>query len=345
MDMDERKIQILASIIKDYIETAEPVGSRTIAKKYDLGISSATIRNEMADLEDMGYLDKTHSSSGRKPSDKGYRLYVDKLMGIPSLSYEEKLYIKNKILDSAIYQVDSMLKQAASLMSQLTNLISVARTPSISKSTIKALQLLRVNKSDVLLIIVTNSGIIKDNLVRLTKPLNDDMLIKINNLLNLKLRNLTVEEINLKVINSIKNDLRGYDDLFNTVISALYDSLVNEDSSKVIVEGTSNIFDCPEYNSVDKARDFLSLVNDEKEMKEILNKTGMLTVTIGSENQIKNAKDCSIITAQYTVGDMPIGSIGVIGPTRMPYSKILSIMNTVVAEINDCISRHYYDDR
>jgi heat-inducible transcriptional repressor len=345
MGMDERKIQILASIIKDYIETAEPVGSRTIAKKYDLGISSATIRNEMADLEDMGYLDKTHSSSGRKPSDKGYRLYVDKLMGIPSLSYEEKLYIKNKILDSAIYQVDNMLKQAATLMSELTNLISLARTPSISNSTIKALQLLRVNKSDVLLIIVTNNGIIKDSLIRLVKPLDDDTLIRINNLLNLKLRNLSVEEINLKIINSIKNDLKGYDNLFNTIISALYESLVNEDSSKVIVEGTSNIFNYPEYSSIEKARDFLTMINDEKEMKELLNTAGTLSVTIGSENQLKNAKDCSIITAQYTIGDKPIGSIGIIGPTRMPYSKILSIMNTVVREINDSISRHYYDDR
>lgn len=345
MGMDERKIQILASIINDYIETAEPVGSRTIAKKYDLGISSATIRNEMADLEDMGYLDKTHSSSGRKPSDKGYRLYVDKLMGISSLSYEEKLYIKNKILDSAIYQVDNMLKQAASLMSELTSLISVAKTPSISNSTIKALQLLRVNKSDILLIIVTNNGIIKDSLVRLIKPLDDDMLTKINNLLNLKLRDLNVEEINLKIINSIKNDLKGYDDLFNTIISALYESLVNEDSSKVIVEGTSNIFNCPEYSSVEKARDFLTMINSEENMKELLNTAGSLTVTIGGENQLKNAKDCSIITAQYAVDDNPIGSIGIIGPTRMPYSKILSIMNTVVKEINDSFSRHYYDDR
>lgn len=343
--MDERKIQILASIIKDYIETAEPVGSRTIAKRYDLGISSATIRNEMADLEDMGYLDKTHSSSGRKPSDKGYRLYVDKLIGVPALSYEERLYIKNKILESAIYQVDNMIKQAASLMSELTNLISVAKTPSASKSAIKAIQLLRVNKTDVILIIVTNSGIIKNNLVRLTNPLDDDMIIKINNLLNLKLRNLNVEEINLKVINSIKNGLKGYDDLFNTIISALYDSLVNEDSSKVIVEGTSNIFNCPEYYNIDKARDFLSLINDEKEMKEILNTSGTLTVTIGSENQVKNARDCSIITAQYLVDNKPIGSIGIIGPTRMPYSKILSIMNTVVKEINSSISRNYYDDR
>ena len=230
-------------------------------------------------------------------------------------------------------------------MSELTNLISVAKTPSISKSTIKAIQLLRVNKSDVILIIVTHSGIIKDNLVRLTKALDDDMIIKINNLLNSKLRNLSVEEINLKVINSIKNDLKGYDDLFNTIISALYDSLVNEDSSKVIVEGTSNIFNCPEYNSIDKAREFISLINDEKEMKEILNTSGILTVTIGSENQVKNAKDCSILIAQYVVDNKPIGSIGIIGPTRMPYSKILSIMDTVVNEINSSISRHYYDDR
>lgn len=345
MDMDDRKIQILASIIKDYIETAEPVGSRTIAKKYDLGISSATIRNEMADLEDMGYLDKTHSSSGRKPSDKGYRLYVDKIMGVSLLSNEEQLFIKNKILDSAIYQVDVMLKQAASLMSQLTNLISVAKTPSTNKSTIKALQLIKVNKNEILLIIVTNSDVLKNNLIRTLNQVDDEAMVKINNMLNQRLRNLSVEEINLKVINSIKNDLRGYDDLFNAVVSTLYESLVNEENSKIIVEGTSNLFNCPEFNSIDKARDFISLLNDDKKMKDILNTPGILTITIGNENIVKNAKECSIVTTNYIIDGKPIGSIGIIGPTRMPYGKILTIMNTVVTEINESINRHYYDDR
>ncbi|MFA9399128.1 MAG: heat-inducible transcriptional repressor HrcA [Clostridiaceae bacterium] len=343
--MDLRKIKILQAIISDYISTAEPVGSRTIAKKYDLGISSATIRNEMSDLEDMGYLEQPHSSAGRKPSDKGYRLYVDKIMEVSTLSYEDQVFIKNQLLDSALVEVDKLIKQSLSILSDLTKLTCIAKGPSVSKWSIKSIQLMSVNKNEVLLIIITNSGIIKHNLIRLSKGLENEKIIKLNNILNARLKNLSIEQINLKVINLLRNDLRGYEDLFDEIIPSLYESLTEEDSSEVYMEGTSNIFNYPEYNDIKKAKDFLSLLDDKDKIGEILKNDENVTIKIGNENGLDSAKNCSIITAHYSIGGKPLGSIGVIGPTRMPYSKILSIMSKVVSEIDENIGRNYLDDR
>lgn len=226
MEMDERKIKILQAIVNDYINTAEPVGSRTIAKKYNLGVSSATIRNEMADLEEMGYLEQLHSSSGRIPSNNGYRLYVDKLMHIPNLSQEEMYIIKSQIIDAALFEVDKILKQAVCLLSELTKLTSIVRAPSVKRGYIKHIQLINIESStNILLVLIIDSGIIKNNLIKVGKTISDDILVKLSNMLNVRLKNLSAEQINLEVINNLKNDFQGYEDIFNNIISALYDSL------------------------------------------------------------------------------------------------------------------------
>lgn len=345
MDIDERKIRILQAIINDYINTAEPVGSRTIAKKYDLGISSATIRNEMADLEEMGYLEQPHSSAGRKPSDKGYRLYVDKLMYIPEVTHEEEIAIKNQLLDIALFEVDKIIRQATSLISELTKLTCIVKAPSVKKSYIKSIQLISIDSNDVLSVVITDSGIIKNNLIRVTKQVDTDMLAKLTNLLNARLKGLTVEEINLEVINNLKNDLIGYEDIFNAIIPVLYESLNSIDNSDVYMEGTTNIFNYPEYNDIDKAREFLGLLEDKQKVKSLLASNSNMSIKIGGENFEESAKECSIIAATYSVGTRPLGSIGVIGPTRIPYSKIISILTKVVKEINDNINIGYQDDR
>lgn len=339
MEMDERKVKILQAIINDYISTAEPVGSRTIAKKYDLGISSATIRNEMADLEEMGYLEQLHTSSGRKPSDKGYRLYVDKLMQVEMLTEEEKYRIKNYILDAALYEVDKMLKQATCLLSELTNLTCLLSAPSVNKSCIKSLQLINVDSNNILVVVITDSGIIKNTVIRVLKSPNQDMLQKISNLLNDRLKNLTIEEINLEVMSKLKEDLNGYEDLFNALIPALYDALNSGNSSEVYMEGTTNIFNYPEYNDIDKAKEFLSLLNNKTYVKTLLNTENRFSIRIGEENFVPEARDCSVISAIYSLGDRPLGSIGLIGPTRIPYSKIISIMANVMGELNNSLKQ------
>lgn len=345
MEMDLRKIKILQAIIDSYINTAEPVGSRTIAKKYNMGISSATIRNEMADLEDMGYLEQLHSSSGRKPSNKGYRLYVDKLMEIPNLSEKELYIIKKQILNSALFEVDKIIKQATLLLAQLTKLTCIVRTPSVSKSYIKHLQLVNIeSNSNILLVLVTDSGVIKNSVIRVGKSVSDTVLNKLSILLSNRLRGLNSEQINLEVINDIKIDLRGYEDIFNAIIPALYENLKSADNSDIYLQGTVNIFNYPEYKDIAKAREFLSMLDNKEKVSELLNDPSNISVKIGNENYIEGAEDCSVISAVYNLGDRPIGKIGLIGPTRMPYSKVISVLSNVVRELNYILTNIYFDD-
>ena len=204
MAIDERKIKILQAIINDYIVTGEPVGSRTIAKKYDLGVGSATIRNEMADLEEMGYLEQPHTSAGRIPSSKGYRLYVDKLMERPKLSRDEELRIKEYLINSAMNEVDTILKEACVLLSELTNLTCIVQTPSMKRSYIRSLQLIRIDDFNLIIVIATDSGVIKNHRIKVNSITSNQELLRINEVLNSRLKNLTIEAINLEVINELK---------------------------------------------------------------------------------------------------------------------------------------------
>lgn len=343
MEMDKRKIRILQAIIQDYINTAEPVGSRTIAKKYDLGISSATIRNEMSDLEDMGYLEQLHSSSGRKPSDKGYRLYVDNFMQLHKLSPLEEHIIKTHILNSALYEMDKVIKQATTLLAELTGLTSIVKSPSSKKSCIKAVQLMNIDSNNILSVIITDTSIIRNNVIRLKQSVSTDVLVKLSNILNARLNNLTVEEINLEVINNLRNDFKGYEDIFNAIIPALYESLNSIDTSDIYLEGTTNIFNYPEYNDIEKAKNFLSLIDNKDKIKNLINSSDSITIKIGAENFIEDAKDCTVISAIYSLKDKPLGTIGVIGPTRMPYSKVISILAEIVNEVNNILNNEYND--
>jgi heat-inducible transcriptional repressor len=345
MEMDERKIKILQAIINDYINTAEPVGSRTIAKKYNLGISSATIRNEMADLEEMGYLEHLHTSSGRKPSNKGYRLYVDKLMKLTSLSLEEEILIKNQILNAALYEVDKIIKQATQLLSELTKLTCIVKTPSAKKSYLKSIQLVKVDNNAVLAVIITDTGLIKNTIIRIKKPIDNGILIKLSNILNNKLKNLTIEEINLSVINSIKIDLANHEEIFDAIIPALYESLNEAENSEVYLEGTTNIFNYPEYNNIEKAREFLHLIDNKELIQSLLNTNSSISISIGEENYVESAKDCAVISGVYRLGDRPLGVIGVIGPTRIPYAKVVTVLTKIVKEVNDALSKRYLDNK
>ncbi len=350
-NMDERKIKILQAIIHDYIITGEPVGSRTIAKKYDLGISSATIRNEMSDLEELGFIEQLHTSSGRKPSDKGYRLYVDKMIHLPKLTPEEELMIKKELINEALYEVDKIVKKAIALLSDLTKLTCVVRPPSVRSSSIKVIQLLSID-NNILAIIVTQNGIINNNIIRVNKTISPDMLQKISNVLNKKLVNLTIQDINLEVINDLKIGLRGYEDIFQAIISALYEALSKADNNEIYYEGAANIFNYSEYNDVEKARQFLSLMDDKDTLMKLFNNVydvatydKNISISIGKENFIHDAQDCSVVSAVYSLGNQPLGTIGVIGPTRMQYSKVISLLTELVGILNNNIGQIYIDDK
>ncbi|MGG7176532.1 heat-inducible transcriptional repressor HrcA [Clostridium paraputrificum] len=337
MAIDDRKIKILEAIINDYINTGEPVGSRTIAKKYDLGVGSATIRNEMSDLEDMGYLEQPHTSAGRVPSSKGYRLYVDNLMEKSKVSIEEELQIKKYIIDCAMLEVDKIVKQASALLSELTNLTCIVQTPSVKKSFIKSVQLVSVDEHNLISIVITDNGLIKNHRIKLDKMPSNDEIQKINKVINKRLRNLTIEEINLEVINNLKSDLKGYDDLFTAIVPVLYETLKDEDTSEIFMEGTTNIFNYPEYNDIENAKEILNLLYNKDCVVELIEPHGDLTIKIGDENYIPEAKNCSVISAEYSLGNRSIGTIGLIGPRRINYSRVIAIMAQVMKELNDTL--------
>ncbi|MEG0307455.1 MAG: heat-inducible transcriptional repressor HrcA [Clostridium sp.] len=341
--MDERKIKILQAIINDYITYGEPVGSRTISKKYDLGISSATIRNEMADLEEMGFLEQLHSSSGRRPSDKGYRLYVDRLMSPTSLTEEEHESIKHDIKEISLSEVDSIVKGAIDVLSNITMLTSVLKVAPVKKSSIKYIKLLAIEKYIILSTIITDNGNIKNNTIRVTNPVDDNRLINVNNTLNKLLVGISIEQITLDFLVNLKSELYGYEEIFDSIIPVLHETLVAGNASEIYTKGATNIFNYPEYNNIDKAKAFLGLVNNQENLNEILSKGSKepIYISIGEENFVECAKECSIITASYSCNGRIMGTIGVIGPTRIHYDKVVAVLNTVVKEIDKNISKIY----
>jgi len=293
----------------------------------------------MADLEDMGYLEQPHASAGRIPSSKGYRLYVDKLMDNQRLTVEEDLKIKQYIIDSAMLEVDKIVRQTSALLSELTKLTCVIESPSVKNSFVKSIQLIKVDEYNLVSVFLTDTGLIKNHMIKLNNGVPKiETLMRINQVINNRLVNLSIEEINLEVINNLKKDLGEYEEIFNAILPVLYETLNSTDSSEVFMEGTTNIFNYAEYNDIDKAKEILSLFNDRESIMDLFNPQDNITISIGDENYKQQAKDCSIISAEYSFRDRPIGKIGLIGPRRINYSKVITIMAEVIKELNNMLS-------
>lgn len=336
MFLDDRKRRILQAIIDDYIGTAEPIGSRTIAKKYELGLSSATIRNEMADLEEMGYLAQPHTSAGRIPSDKGYRLYVDHLMKVSELSLEDIDNIRNA-MGVHINELSQLIRHASMIMSRITKYTSMAATPQMKKSVLKAIQVVPIEPGKALVIVVTNAGVVRNNLTKISETVSPENLIKISSIVNEKLSGLTIEQINLPVIMDIEKQIDVSKEILIPILSGVADCINLIDDPEVYLDGVTNILNYPEFRDVVKAKEFLSLLDEKDVLSRLLSgnkeSTG-INIQIGNENELDEIKDCSLVTATYSVGDFVLGSIGVIGPTRMEYSRVISSMNYIRKKIN-----------
>ncbi|MFD3157594.1 heat-inducible transcriptional repressor HrcA [Haloimpatiens sp. FM7330] len=340
MNIDDRKVRILQAIIHDYIRNGEPVGSRTIAKKYNLGVSSATIRNEMSDLEEMGYLEQLHSSSGRKPSDKGYRLYVDNLMQIPKMSPQQEVIIKNHLLNLAVYEMDRVIKDIAQYLSELTKLTCIVKGPSIKRSCLKHIQLTSIDCNNILMTIVTDSGIIKNAIIKSNMSVKQETLFKLCNLINDEFKYKNIEDLTLDVVFKLKREMDEDEQIFDCIIEVLYNTLKEIDVSEVYLGGTTNIFNYQEYNDIERARKFLGLLDDDKRIRKLLDRCineNDISIKIGTENYVEGAENCSIISAVYSSNDRPLGSIAIIGPTRMEYSKVVSVLGEVIKILNEGI--------
>ncbi len=339
--LDERKIKVLKAIINSYIITAEPIGSRTISKEYDLGVSSATIRNEMSDLESLGYLNKPHASAGRIPSDKAYRLYVDNLITDNSEldKISEKVYY---LLNKNHSELDDIIINSSKLLSSMTSYTTLAVSPQVRKEKLKHIQLIALNEEKILVVIVTESDSIKNILYRPKEEISVDDLNIITNLLNQKLIGLYSDEIKLTMEKEISEILHLNSSLISDLIILIETCLNTKENIKIYTTGIDKIFDFPEYNNLEKARSFVSLIEDKDMLLELLLKDSSnqgIEISIGEENSIDSLKESSLLVANYKLGDKTIGKLGVIGPTRMNYMTVIDALNifsyTLTEMLND----------
>ena len=336
MDLSERKLKILQAIISDYVRSAEPVGSRTLSKKYDLGISPATIRNEMADLEEMGYLTHPHTSAGRVPSDKAYRLYVNALMEKKELSKEEKLVIAQR-LQGSMNEFEKTIEHAAAVLSEITNLTSFAMTPAQNNDTLKFINLLPVDEHTVVLMIVAESGKISNTALRMKVPYTEESLQLLAKTMTYNYKGKTISEaLTLDIIEDVETDITAMSGLKADVMPNFMKTLEDMLNVNLYMEGLTNIFDIPEYNDLGRARSFLNMLSQKEDFtRKLLEREDGIIVTIGEENADDIMQDCSLITATYHVDGKMVGKIGVIGPTRMQYGEVTSIIEYLTDNLNN----------
>ena len=343
MELDERKMKILQAVIKNYLETGEPVGSRTISKYTDLNLSSATIRNEMADLEEMGYIVQPHTSAGRIPSDKGYRLYVDTMMQQMDTAMQEKSREVEELKDLLLEKeekMDQLLKSVAKTLAVNTNYASMISSPSYSGNRLKFIQLSRVDANQLIAVIVLEGNILKNSMISVSEELDDETLLKLNVLLNTHLNGLPIEEINLGLVARLKQQAGIHSDIVGEVIDAVAESIKADEDLEIYTSGANNIFKYPELADQQKASEIISTF-EEKQMLTTLvqdtlskdNNTG-IQVYIGDETPVSSMKDCSVVTATYELGEGMKGTIGIIGPKRMDYEKVVGTLQTLMKQLD-----------
>lgn len=338
MEIDERKLRILQAIIDDYILTGVPVGSRTISRKYDMGLSSATIRNEMSDLEELGFLDQPHVSAGRIPSAKAYRLYVNTLLETGKIPKDSAESIES-YFSGRVHQMEDVIDHAAQVLSSLTHYTAVVLSPKGAQPRLQTVQLVPVSADTALVVIVTDMGVIRDSVIRIGSQMDSDTLYAISRTLTKELQGCTLQEA-CQRIPGIMDRVNGNDEVLQELYGFLSDGQQRVRRTHMAVGGTSNMLAYPEYSDVDKARNFLSLIETRDKLADIIRGNGEMafTVRIGPENGVPEMADCSIVTATYSSKGGQQGTIGVIGPTRMRYSRVLSILNMMGHQLTDLLS-------
>lgn len=337
MELDDRKITILKAIIKNYMDTGEPVGSRTISKYTESKWSSATIRNEMSDLEEMGYIIQPHTSAGRIPSDKGYRFYVDQIM-------EEKELQVTELQELMIQRVDRLelvLKQLAKLLANNTNYAALISAPQYHHNKLKFIQLSRVDTYKLLIVTVVEGNIIKNTMVTIHEEIEDEELLNLNILLNSSLNGLTIEEINLGVISSLKEQAGNHSQVVDLVLNEVADAIkADEDDLQIYTSGATNIFKYPELSDGEKASQLLGTLEHTELLQDLISDVNEseehsgIQVYIGDETPVQAMKDCSVVTANYELGEGIRGTIGIIGPKRMDYEKVLKTLKTLMTQLD-----------
>ena len=341
-ELDERKRKILKAIIKTYMETGEPVGSRTISKYADLNVSSATIRNEMSDLTDMGYIVQPHTSAGRIPSDKGYRLYVDALMK----EKEDEIAEIRDLMIEKTDKMDKVLKQVAKVLAANTNYATMISVPQYSGNKLKFVQLSRVNPLQLVAVVVSDNNVIHNQIIDLDEEMDDQTILKLNLLLNTNLNGVPIQDINLGMIARLKEQAGMHSEIVATVLDAVADTIhVDEEDMEIYTSGATNIFKYPELADKTKASELISAFEEKQQLVDLVKEhmsdtenTGV-QVYIGDEMPIQTMRDCSVVTATYELGSGMRGTIGIIGPKRMDYENVVDRLKTLKVQIDALINK------
>lgn len=341
-ELDERKRKILKAIINTYMETGEPVGSRTISKYADLNVSSATIRNEMSDLTDMGYIVQPHTSAGRIPSDKGYRLYVDALMK----EKEDEIAEIRDLMIEKTDKMDKVLKQVAKVLATNTNYATMISVPQYSGNKLKFVQLSRVNPLQLVAVVVSDNNVIHNQIIDLDEEMDDQTILKLNLLLNTNLNGVPIQDINLGMIARLKEQAGMHSGIVATVLDAVADTIhVDEEDMEIYTSGATNIFKYPELADKTKASELISAFEEKQQLVDLVKEhmsdtenTGV-QVYIGDEMPIQTMRDCSVVTATYELGSGMRGTIGIIGPKRMDYENVVDSLKTLKVQIDALINK------
>lgn len=337
--LSERQRMILGAIVDDYIRSAEPVGSRSISKRGDVSFSPATIRNEMSDLEEMGFLEQPHTSAGRIPSHKGYRYYVDHLLTLGFLSGQEKDVMKVFFAEK-IQEMEQVIQQAAIILSNITNYTSIVLGPEIFNTTLKHLQLIPLNEYSAVAIIVTNTGHVENKTVNIPEGISIGEIEKVVNILNEKLRGVPLLQLKSKLYNEISTELGKHVSRYEELVQLIENVLENEEDHRIFLSGATKMLIQPEFKDVEKVKTLLDLFDETQTLVKMFSSTSSgIQVRIGTENSVEAINNCSLITATYSISGKLLGTIGILGPTRMEYGKVISLLDYFSKDLAVILSR------
>lgn len=335
MELDERKTKILEAIIKNYLETGEPVGSRTISKYGELNVSSATIRNEMSDLEDLGYIVQPHTSSGRIPTDMGYRFYVDRLMA----EKEREVTELKELMIEKEEKTEKVLKNVAKLLANNTNYATMITTPQYHRNKLKFIQLSHVDSTQIVAVVVVEGNIVKNKMIEVEEALDNETMLKLNMLLNTNLNGLALEEINLGMIARLKEQAGIHSDIISSVLDAVAEAIHGDEDLEIYTSGATNIFKYPELSDNTRASELISTLEEKNQLATLVSQNSGIQIYIGDETPVQNMKDCSVVTATYELGEGLQGTIGIIGPKRMDYEKVVDALQTITGQLDNAFRK------
>ena len=345
MSLDERKKKILHAIVDDYVTTFEPVGSKALIERHDFTVSSATLRNEMAELEKQGFIEKPHTSAGRIPSDRGYREYVDSLINVDVLTEKEKKDIRGRITES-VDDVSDLLKNASNTLSEQTGFVSLAMSPKLRKSFLTQLKMLMIEPGKALVVVVLSAGVVKDKVVRIPNYLTNDQIYQISNAVEQTLSGKPLEEITLVTVATAAKKTKLPESLLNQILYEAYTAIKQADKLNVYLEGEHRMLQLPDFGTLGRARDLLDTLSDDGMVAGYKNEIenggaddDSYMIRIGQEIALEGLEDCSFITSTYKLGNDISGNIGIIGPKRMEYAKVISQINFVRKTLNEEIKK------